>query len=189
MSAGGPTTPILSKPKKFNGRRTKKKRFPDRFVHGRCTGFTHTTADEQGGITSTNHPTCRIAGTCYGFARYGTSFSNQRRNETWTWLEGWMPAVSAQKQQTSNAPAYAPNIIHKRTVCSKVWFLSRYNNSIEIHFFLLFLEQILLVSSPWLFASRDGPKGLIVARKNQNSNMTSGVRQKYFFPLLVSFVC
>ena len=25
MSAGGPTTPILSKPKKFNGRRTKKK--------------------------------------------------------------------------------------------------------------------------------------------------------------------
>lgn len=96
-----------------------------------------------------------------------------------------MPAVSAQKRQTSNAPAYAPNIIHKRTVCSKVCFLSRYNNSIEIHF----LEQILLVSSPWLFASRDGPKELIVARKNQNSNMTSGVRHKYFFPLLVFFVC
>ena len=82
MSVGGPTTPILSKPKKFTGRRTKKKRFPDRFVHGKCTGFTHITEDEEGGITSTNHPTCRIAGTCYGFARYRTSFSNQRRNET-----------------------------------------------------------------------------------------------------------
>ena len=53
-------------------------------------------------------------------------------------------------------------------------FLSRYNNSIEIHF----LEQILVVSSPWLFASKDGPKELIVARKNQNFDMTGGVRQK-----------
>ena len=64
-----------------------------------------------------------------------------------------------------------------------VCFFSRYNNSIEIHF----LEQILVVSSPWLFASTDGPKELIVARKNQNSNMTGGVRHKIFFPPLTFF--